>query len=207
MALIPDAASNKIRPVAIWVIVLMVAVPMMNREFGQVVAQQVSFSHKTHVSDFEISCRFCHYFANRSTKAGVPSLSDCLDCHRMVRGSEQQQQDEILQLDQLWLTKRPLVWIKINDLPDFVFFTHQAHTRLGFTCERCHGDVASQTEVADTGRIQDLTMSWCLECHSEKHRLDGMGQVVSSDPTVDLQTKTNDFTIRQGSIDCQSCHR
>jgi hypothetical protein len=207
MTLTPVFTSLKIQPVGLFFPVFILIFLLGNDGLGQVAQQPVSFSHKTHAQDFAIACRFCHYYANRSTMAGIPSLSDCLSCHQLVKGSDETQQAEIAKLDHFWLLKQALAWNKVNDLPDFVFFSHQSHTQLGFACERCHGEVASLDATIVAGKIDNLTMGWCLACHVEKHQLDKNGRVSLPVANNENQTPPAELTIRQGSTECQSCHQ
>lgn len=57
---------------------------------------------------------------------------------------------------------RPTSWIKVYNLPEFVYFDHRAHVRVGVTCQKCHGAVETMERVRQVG---DLSMSWCVNCH------------------------------------------
>lgn len=149
----------------------------------------VEFNHQVHAEEYEISCRYCHYYADRSEHAGVPSLYDCLGCHQLVKGTTEERQFEIRKLEHLRLFKQDLTWTRVNDLPDFVFFSHQSHTLKGFECEECHGEVINSTAPNPSGKINELTMQWCMDCHVKEHQVD---------------SKTT--TIR-GSTECHSCHK
>ena len=153
-----------------------------------------------------MSCQFCHYYADRADFAGVPSLMDCLGCHQLVKGSDENKRAEIKKLDDFWFLKQPLDWLRLNDLPDFVFFSHRSHTSVGFTCERCHGDMTAVEDQTQAGKIMDLTMGWCINCHQEKHPLDANGLVITS-PPVSTKQATNAEKVLQGSLECHSCHK
>jgi hypothetical protein len=149
----------------------------------------VGFNHQIHAEEYQISCRFCHYYADRSPQAGVPSLYDCLGCHQVVKGTTEERQLDIRKLEHLRLFKQPLVWTKVNDLPDFVFFSHQSHTLKGFECETCHGDVAKSSPPTPSGKISELTMQWCVDCHLEEHQ------------------SGNQESVIKGTTECHSCHK
>jgi hypothetical protein len=57
---------------------------------------------------------------------------------------------------------RPVPWIKAYNLPDFVYFDHRAHVRVGVTCQKCHGTVETMERARQVG---DLSMGWCVNCH------------------------------------------
>src|SRR5438270_4244858 len=50
----------------------------------EAVEQPVPFSHKHHVRDDGIDCRYCHVSVEVSAFAGVPPLSTCLTCHSQL---------------------------------------------------------------------------------------------------------------------------
>jgi hypothetical protein len=81
---------------------------------------------------------------------------------------------------------RPIAWIKVHDLPDFVAFDHSRHVGAGVACRRCHGPVESMERVA---QVSDLSMGWCLACH----RAVDAGRI----PELDG---------RSASTDCAACH-
>ena len=43
--------------------------------------QAVPFSHKHHVTDDGIDCRYCHTTVEKSPYAGVPTPQICMSCH------------------------------------------------------------------------------------------------------------------------------
>ena len=53
-------------------------------------------------------------------------------------------------------------WIRVNDLPDFVYFNHQIHIKQGVGCVTCHGPVDKMPLMY---QAQSLLMEWCLDCH------------------------------------------
>lgn len=123
-------------------------------------AQPMWFDHRHHVTGFEVDCRYCHYTADRSRYAGLPSTGTCVPCH-----------------NETWLSSRyfapvrrsleeelPLRWRRVHDVPDFVFFDHSIHVNKGVGCETCHGRVDRMPLVR---QVESLSMGWCLECHRD----------------------------------------
>jgi len=125
--------------------------------------QPVPFSHEHHVGGLGIDCRYCHVGVEQSPMAMVPPTQVCMTCHWQmwvhapmlgpVRAS--------------WAEKMPLQWVRVHDLPDYVYFDHSIHIAKGVGCSTCHGDVSAMPLVR---RVVNLQMRWCLACHNEPER-------------------------------------
>lgn len=128
------------------------------------VEQPVPFSHQHHVADAGIDCRYCHQSVEISARAGVPTTQVCMGCHRDLWNQSQM----LAPVRDSFRHDRPLVWNRVHDLPDYVYFNHSIHIHKGIGCYSCHGDVS---EMPLTRRAEPLTMQWCLSCHRdpEKH--------------------------------------
>jgi hypothetical protein len=63
---------------------------------------------------------------------------------------------------QSWATGESLPWIKVHDLPDFVYFSHEIHVNKGIGCANCHGRVDQMPLMYAQNTLQ---MEWCLDCH------------------------------------------
>ncbi|TDJ44252.1 MAG: menaquinol oxidoreductase [Gammaproteobacteria bacterium] len=127
---------------------------------GTTPVQPINFSHRIHAGDFEIPCQYCHTQARRSISAGVPSVNKCVGCHNEVATDR----PEIRKLMNYWVNKDPIPWIKVHDLPDFVYFPHKRHVQANIECQSCHGPVQTMDVVT---RIAPLQMGWCRDCHLE----------------------------------------
>lgn len=135
---------------------------------GTTPEQPIDFSHRIHAGDFEIPCLYCHSQARRSPVAGVPSVNKCVGCHNTV-ASDRPQIREVLQY---FANKEPIPWIKVHDLPDFVYFPHKRHVAAGVECQTCHGPVETMDRVT---RLAPTKMGLCLDCHKQhgvEHGLD-----------------------------------
>lgn len=123
--------------------------------------QPLFFSHQKHV-EAGAQCVFCHAGVLNGPVAGLPSMAKCIGCHQNVQVSDEKDQPDVDRLMQMWEEGQPLRWPKINDQPDFVYFSHRPHVTNGVSCETCHGDV-SRMDLAQPA--YDLNMGFCLDCH------------------------------------------
>ena len=129
--------------------------------------QPIDFSHKVHAGDNSIPCMYCHIQARRSPAAGVPSVNKCVNCHRIVAKDRPQ----IRKLMEYWAAQQPIPWVKVHDLPDFVYFPHKRHVQAGVECQTCHGPVETMERVE---RLAPMKMGWCLNCHKEHSVQNGL---------------------------------
>ena len=129
--------------------------------------QPIDFSHKIHAGDYEIPCMYCHLQARRSISAGVPSVNKCVNCHKSIATERPQ----IRKVMHYWHNQEPIPWIKVHDLPDFVYFPHKRHVAAGLECQTCHGPVETMERVS---REAPNTMGECLNCHKEHEVENGL---------------------------------
>lgn len=124
--------------------------------------QPIAFSHRLHGGRLKLDCQFCHFYASRSSSAGVPSVRHCMRCHDQVESKS----PEVQKLREQWEKRESISWTRIYDLPDHVVFSHQKHVQAEVACAHCHGKVENMETVV---RLQDeFTMGWCIQCHREK---------------------------------------
>ena len=121
-------------------------------------AQPVPFSHKHHVGELGIDCRYCHTSVEQSSFAGLPDTATCMTCHSQLWTNAQ----VLAPVRQSFTQKRPITWARVHDLPDYVYFNHQAHVSHGVACQSCHGRI---DRMPLTRQVAPLTMQWCLDCH------------------------------------------
>lgn len=122
--------------------------------------QPVPFSHKIHAGTKEISCFFCHQYATVSSNAGLPSVDKCVLCHQVIAT----QFPPIKKIFDYQNRNEGIPWVRVNRVPDFVHFQHQAHLARGFDCSRCHGDVKNMDRIME---VNKFNMGFCVECHRE----------------------------------------
>jgi hypothetical protein len=119
--------------------------------------QLIAYSHQSHV-EAGLQCLFCHTSALRSDIAGIPSMQKCMGCHTIIATDN----EAVQALTSYWKRGEPIPWNRVNQQPDFVYFSHQAHLGAGINCETCHGDVGHMM-VAQP--VVKMDMGWCLNCH------------------------------------------
>ncbi len=131
--------------------------PWVTRQ-GQRADQPVPFSHKHHVQGLGLQCQYCHTTVEKSSYAGIPPTRTCMNCHAQIWTNAQLLEP----VRQSWYTGQSIPWIKVHDLPDFVYFSHEIHVNKGIGCESCHGRVDEMPLMYEQNTLQ---MEWCLDCH------------------------------------------
>jgi len=175
-------------------------------DVGYMPTQPVEYSHALHAGELGIDCRYCHNTVETSAQASIPPTQTCMNCHKMIRADSQ----KLISVRESYATGMPIKWVRVHDLPDYVYFNHSAHVTRGVSCVSCHGridkmDVVYQAEM--------LSMGWCLDCHRnpEKHLrpvefVTKLDWTPEGDPMAlgkELRRKNN----INPSTDCSTCHR
>jgi len=170
--------------------------------------QPVPFSHKHHVGDDGIDCRYCHTSVENSGFAGLPSTDICMTCH-----SQLFKDAPVLQpVRDSFATGRPVKWQRVHDLPDYVYFDHSIHVDKGIGCQTCHGQV---NEMPLTWKTQELYMRWCLDCHRDpakfvrpKNQVFNMTYAAPRDQhSLGKMLLSRNHVYTAGLTDCYTCHR
>lgn len=120
--------------------------------------QPAPFSHQHHVAGLGIDCRYCHTSVETSSFAGIPPTATCMNCHRQIWTNAPMLEP----VRESFRSGKSLVWNRVNDLPDFVYFNHSIHINKGVGCNTCHGPVDRMPLMYNYASLQ---MEWCLECH------------------------------------------
>ncbi len=169
--------------------------------------QPVPFSHEHHVDVLGIDCRYCHNSVETASFAGLPSTETCMTCHSQIWTDAPMLEPVI----ESYETGEPIKWVRVNDLPDFVYFDHGIHVQKGISCVECHGRV---DQMPLTWKTETLHMSWCLECHRRPEEFirprehvftmdwDGGEELVMGEELV------REYNIRKEQLtNCTICHR
>jgi len=175
-------------------------------DVGYMPEQPVPYSHALHVAQLGMDCRYCHNTVEHAAHAAVPPTQTCMNCHSMVRTNSEQ----LTPIRQSYATGMPMEWIRVHDLPDYVYFNHSAHVSRGIGCVSCHGRVDTMEVVY---QAEPLSMGWCLECHRNPERhlrpqeyVTKLDWVPEEDQEV-LGAKLAEMHGINPPVDCNACHR
>lgn len=168
--------------------------------------QPVPFSHAHHSGGDGIDCRYCHQSAEYSAVAGVPPTETCVNCHKQIWLNS----PNLEPVRESARTGQPIEWIRVHDLPDFVYFNHSIHIKKGVGCSTCHGEV---NRMQLTWQVAPLNMTWCLECHGAPERfLRPASEIYDMQWTPPAnQLEVGRELVRQNDVErkvsCNTCHR
>ena len=188
--------------------------------------QPIHYSHKIHAGDNEINCKYCHSAARVSKNAGIPSLNVCMNCHKNISEvaettatpeySKAFYDEQIQKLytavgwdktTQSYTGKtQPVKWVRIHNLPDFVYFNHSQHvTVAGIECQTCHGPVQ---EYEIQKQFAPLTMGWCIDCHRKTDvKMEGNEYYTKIHEQLSKKYGVEKLTAAQmGGLECGKCH-
>jgi hypothetical protein len=175
-------------------------------DIGYEPVQPVPYSHRLHAGDLGIDCRYCHNTVEESAFASLPPTQTCMGCHRDIFP----QSERLTPVRESYATGMPIPWVRVHDLPDFVYFNHSAHVRRGVGCVECHGRVDKMDRVY---QAKALSMAWCLSCHRhpEAHlrpleAITDMAWAPGPDREA-LGAKLREAYDIHPPTDCSTCHR
>ena len=205
-------SANLIAKASIVVVVLLVVGALgyfyvSSQAYTPVVrTQPVPFSHQQHVGDLGLDCRYCHIGVESSPFAGLPSTQICMNCHLEVLDSS----DKLAPVRDSSTNGTPIVWTRVNYLPDFVYFDHSAHVSKGVACVMCHGQVDQMQVMV---QAKSLQMGWCMDCHrNPAPNIRPSDQVTNMNwqpPAAFDQVRQHliDEYHVESKISCSTCHR
>lgn len=170
--------------------------------------QVVPFSHLHHVKGLGIDCRYCHTTVETSSFAGIPPTETCMSCHSQIWTNAKMLEP----VRASFKTQKPLEWIRINDVPDFVYFNHSIHVNKGVGCVTCHGQV---DDMPLMHKGQTLRMGWCLECHRAPEKFlrppsevfNMQWQPPADQDAKGLELVKNNHVKVEQLTNCSVCHR
>jgi hypothetical protein len=168
--------------------------------------QPVPYSHALHVSRLGVECRYCHNTVESAAFAAIPPAQTCMNCHATVRTEA----ERLIPIRESLATGLPVEWVRVHDLPDYVYFDHSAHVTRGIGCVSCHGRVDTMEVVY---QAEPLSMGWCLDCHrAPEHHLRPLEYVTELDwlPAEDqeaLGLRLAEAANINPPTDCNGCHR
>jgi hypothetical protein len=175
-------------------------------DVGYAPEQPVPYSHALHVGQLGIDCRYCHNTVEQAAHAAIPPTQTCMNCHAVIRANS----EKLIPVRESYATGMPVEWVRVHDLPDYVYFDHSAHVRRGVGCVSCHGRMDTMEVVS---QVEPLSMGWCLDCHRnpERHlrpvefvtRLDW----VPEEDQLALGRRLREERNINPRVDCNTCHR
>ena len=188
--------------------------------------QPIHYSHRIHAGSNKIECKYCHSSAQVSKHSGIPSLNVCMNCHKQIAEvsdttatadySKSFYDGEIKKLykavgwdpaTQKYTGKtEPVKWVRIHNLPDFVYFNHSQHVTVAkIECQTCHGPVQTYEIMKQYSK---LTMGWCINCHRETEvKMDGNEYYTKIHEELSKKYGVEKLTAAQmGGLECGKCH-
>ncbi len=170
------------------------------------VEQPVPFSHEHHVGGLGIDCRYCHTTVENSSFANIPPTKTCMNCHSQIWSTAPMLEP----VRESFRTDKSIRWIRVHDLPDYVYFNHSIHVAKGVGCTTCHGQVNKMPLMWQESSLQ---MTWCLECHRHPERFvrprSEVFSVTYTPPADQLELGrklVKEYHI-QSLTSCSTCHR
>ncbi len=168
--------------------------------------QPIKYSHKLHAGDLGMDCRYCHFDIEYSPVANIPPTQVCMNCHSIV-GID----NNLLQpVRDSWSNNVRIHWVRVHQLPDYVYFTHSAHLSAGVGCSSCHGNIAAMEVVEQK---KPLSMSWCLDCHRNPTMYlrpeNEITNMTWQPPAGQMETALAIMAAKKIAppTDCSGCHR
>jgi formamidopyrimidine-DNA glycosylase len=169
--------------------------------------QPIPFSHKHHVTDDGIDCRYCHTSVETAPYAGIPATEICMSCHSQIWSNATMLEP----LRESFRTGQSIAWTRVHDLPEFVYFNHSIHLKKGIGCATCHGRVDKMPLMM---KVNTLNMNWCVECHRNpekyirpREEVFNMAYEAPSDQLTRLGPELVKEYHVQKLEDCYTCHR
>ncbi len=171
--------------------------------------QPVQFSHKHHVGDDGIDCRYCHTSVETTASAGMPSTQTCMNCHTQIWADS----PYLEPVRASFRDNKPIEWERVHDLPEYTYFNHSIHVAKGVGCSTCHGQIDNMPAVYQENTLQ---MEWCLACHRNpenfirpKSEIYNMKWQDGDLDTAERAKLKADYKIRSREMmtSCSTCHR
>ena len=189
-------------------------------DVGYAPRQPIPYSHALHVGELGLDCRYCHTTVEQAASAAVPPTQTCINCHSQEHGIRQDSAKLTPLHEAFYGSARqpagmPIPWVRVHDLPDYVYFNHSAHVNRGVGCAECHGRVDRMDVVY---QAKPLSMSWCLECHRNPgprlRPADAITNMTWTPPAGDAAAEfqrnlRQTYNIRSTEYltSCSTCHR
>ena len=165
--------------------------------------QPVPYSHALHAGELGMDCRYCHSTVERAAKAAIPPAATCMNCHTIIRADS----ELLTPIREAFAGGEAVKWIRIHNVPDYVFFNHMAHVNAAIGCETCHGRI---DQMAKVYQAKPLTMGWCIDCHQDPapnlRKPENVTKMGYTPAPNEGEQVMKDNNIRPPTM-CSTCHR
>ena len=178
---------------------------------GRSPEQPIAFPHPSHVQKLGMNCVYCHFSANKAQDPGMPAVGTCMGCHNVI-GPQLQARDGrteprtsealVALRDTFWrkgVNPKPVPWVRIHKVPEYVHFPHMRHVNAGVTCQTCHGQVQKMNQVYQAA---SLNMGWCINCHVNGYNAVAGKIAAGYTPTA----ADSAAPVKKARYDCAVCH-
>jgi len=209
-------SANTVAPLSIALAILLVGGGILSimgldrseyiTEIGVAKVQPVQFSHRHHAGQLGIHCAYCHSSVEVSSFAGIPPTHTCMSCHSQIWINS----PTLEPVRESYRSGQSIEWVRVHDLPDFVYFNHSIHINKGIGCASCHGRVDQMPQIY---KAQSLQMQWCLDCHRQPERhirprdkIYDMAYQPAEDQMELGRRLVSEYKV-QKLLDCYTCHR
>lgn len=189
---------------SLWVVAELNRSAWATRE-GVIRKQPIPFSHDHHTAGLGIDCLYCHTSVEDSAFAGIPPTATCINCHKLIWNDSPMLEP----VRESFRTGEPIEWVRVNDLPDYVYFNHSIHVAKGMGCVTCHGRVDRMPLMLQSTSLQ---MEWCLDCHRNpedyvrpRSEVYNMEWVAEDQEALGAQL-VEEYGI-ESRLSCSACHR
>lgn len=171
--------------------------------------QPIQFSHKHHVGDDGIDCRYCHSTVETTASAGMPPTQTCMNCHSQLFADS----PYLEPIRASFRDNKPIEWTRVHDMPDYTYFNHSIHVAKGVGCSTCHGQIDNMPVVFQENTLQ---MEWCIACHRAPEKFirpkSEIFNMQWQDGDIDEAERSKlktDYKIRSKEMmtSCSTCHR
>jgi hypothetical protein len=174
---------------------------------GYAPIQPVPYSHKKHVGELGLDCRYCHNFID-TAGSSIPTAQTCMNCHSQIKKDS----PDLAVVRDSFQTGKAIPWVHVHVMPSFVYFDHSIHVNRGIGCVECHGKINEMDVVT---QVKPMSMGFCLDCHR-----DAAAHVRMKSDIFNLDSRTiADTQGRQAAVafvhdwnikppqSCSGCHR
>ena len=130
--------------------------------------QPIPYSHKQHLA-LGLQCRTCHVNPDAGKLMTYPPTAFCMGCHQTIAADR----PSIQKLAEFAASGKPVPWVRVYQVPDYVFWQHGSHLEAKVDCAECHGPVAERDVI--TLETNVVKMLGCVTCHDKRQAFTDCG--------------------------------